>query len=95
MYLKAIMASEVIADKVFEDLFSPFRSLYYALTNNLVAFNFFLSLEKINLHTQFSQLQMFRRLKEGFAKPKAKLILTLGKNVKMNLCLFLIFLYKI
>lgn len=88
------MASEGIAYKVLEDLFSPFWSLYYALANDFGAliFFFFLSLEEINLHTQLSQLQMFRQLKEGFAKPKAKLILTLGKNVKMNFCFFFFYL---
>lgn len=34
IYLKAITASEGIEYKVFEDLFSSFSSLYYALAND-------------------------------------------------------------
>lgn len=48
------MAGEVIACNTSEDLFPPFRSLYYAKANDFGAFKFlFLSLEKINLHIRF------------------------------------------
>lgn len=41
MYLKAITAGEVIACNTSEDLFSSFRSLYYAKANDFGVFKFF------------------------------------------------------
>lgn len=38
------MAGELIACNTPEDLFSPFRSLYYAKANDFGAFNFFFCL---------------------------------------------------
>lgn len=48
------MSGELITCNTSEDLFSPFRSLYYAKANDFGTFKtFFLSLEEINLHMWF------------------------------------------
>ena len=58
MCSKAITAGEMNACNVFEDLFSPFRSLYYVQANDFGALNVFLSLEEINLHICFIPLSI-------------------------------------
>lgn len=77
------MSREVIACNTSEDLFSPFTSYIMQKQMILVSSNSFFFSPRGNKLTymfhSFPELEMVRQLKEGFAKPKANLILTWGK----------------